>query len=66
MERTAKWLASSGTSSTLTLANSIWSPYFSASFSKVGASIRQGEHHSAQKSTNTGFSLDWIAGQSPA
>ena len=54
--------ASSGSSSTLILAKVTSSAYFAASLSKVGASIRQGAHHSAQKSTKTGLLPASIAG----
>src|SRR5688572_9857938 len=43
-------------SSTLILTTLALSRYFSATASTVGASIRQGPHQAAQKSTSTGLS----------
>src|SRR5262245_35016273 len=43
-------------SSTLSLTTLAFSRYFSATASTVGASIRQGPHQAAQKSTSTGLS----------
>src|SRR6202023_3093632 len=45
-----------GLSSMLSLAIRILSLYWSAISSRMGAIILQGPHHSAQKSSNTGFS----------
>src|SRR6266849_7386073 len=45
-----------GLSSTFSFTTAAFSEYCSAIASSVGASIRQGPHHAAQKSTNTGFS----------
>src|SRR6266545_663144 len=45
-----------GLSSTFNLTTRAVVAYFSATASTVGASIRQGAHHAAQKSTNTGLS----------
>src|SRR5882762_631597 len=45
-----------GLSSTFSFTTAALSEYFSAIASTVGASIRQGPHHAAQKSTSTGFS----------
>ena len=45
-----------GFASTSTLITSTAPSYFSASFASSGATILQGPHHSAQKSTTTGRS----------
>src|SRR2546425_11523413 len=45
-----------GLSSTFNLTTRALSAYFSATASTVGASMRQGAHHAAQKSTSTGRS----------
>src|SRR6478735_9678360 len=39
------------------LTTSILSPYCSLISSRIGATLRHGPHHVAQKSTSTGFSL---------
>src|SRR6516164_3690576 len=49
--------AISGASSVLSLPTLILPANWSAILSIVGASIRHGPHHTAQKSTRTGFSL---------
>src|SRR5215211_5238405 len=46
-----------GFASTSTFTTSTTPSYFAASFSISGATIRHGPHHSAQKSTTTGFVL---------
>src|SRR4029453_9573808 len=48
--------AMAGLSSTLSLTTSTFSPYSTEISSRIGPSLRQGPHHSAQKSTMTGFS----------
>src|SRR5687768_283748 len=48
---------SCGFASTSTLTTWTVPSYFSASFSISGATMRQGPHHAAQKSTTTGLSL---------
>ena len=50
--------ASSGARSTFSLTILTFPAYFSESSCITGASIRQGPHHSAKKSTRTGSS-DW-------
>src|SRR5918995_3269624 len=51
-------MAVCGFASTSSLRTSTLPAYLVASFSISGATIRHGPHHSAQKSTTTGFS-DW-------
>src|SRR6478735_3773060 len=48
--------AMAGLSSTFTLTTSTFSLYSTEISSRIGPSLRQGPHHSAQKSTMTGFS----------
>src|SRR6476660_8124622 len=47
--------AMAGLSSTFTLTTSTFSPYSTEISSRIGPSLRQGPHHSAQKSTMTGL-----------
>src|SRR5204862_7911390 len=47
-----------GLSSTFSFTTRALPAYFSATASTVGANMRQGAHHSAQKSTSTGRSDD--------
>ena len=54
MERTPKVWATAGFSSTLSLPTLARPEYAVASASIEGAIMRQGGHHSAQKSTSTG------------
>src|SRR5271169_3120637 len=56
MDWTSYLVASSDSSSTLSLPNSILSLYFAASLSTIGSMVLQGPHHTAQKSTKTGLS----------
>ena len=51
---TPNWLAHCGFSSVFTFAIRRSSPYSFANLSKTGATIRQGPHQGAQKSTTTG------------
>ena len=53
---TPKAAASSGSSSTLTLPTFIFPSYSPAISAIIGASMRHGPHHDAQKSTSTGMS----------
>src|ERR1700744_141752 len=55
MPRTPYLVGTCGFSSMFSLAMVILSPSSAASSSSAGAIIRQGPHHSAQKSTSTGF-----------
>src|ERR687892_1400799 len=50
-------MAVCGLASTSSLRTSTLPAYLAASFSISGATMRHGPHHSAQKSTTTGFSL---------
>src|ERR671910_2696386 len=50
-------MAVCGFASTSSLRTSTTPAYLAASFSISGATMRHGPHHSAQKSTITGFSL---------
>src|SRR5688572_6357033 len=50
--------AMAGLSSTFTLTTLTFSPYSTEISSRMGPSLRQGPHHSAQKSTMTGLSAD--------
>jgi hypothetical protein len=50
-------MAVCGLASTSSFRTSTVPAYFAASFSISGATMRHGPHHSAQKSTTTGFSL---------
>ena len=58
MLRIAKREASAGSASVSTLTTLSFAPDSAASFSSTGASVRQGPHHAAQKSTSTGTSAE--------
>src|SRR6478736_2896625 len=57
METKPERAAVSTLASVSSLTISILSPYCSLISSRIGATLRHGPHHVAQKSTSTGFSL---------
>src|SRR5690606_27771469 len=59
IERIWNAAAICGSFSVSTLASRKAPPYSAASFSRTGPRVRQGPHHSAQKSTSTGTSSDF-------
>ena len=64
IEVTPYWAAVDGFSSTFSFATTI-SSWSAATSSRIGAIMRHGPHHSAQKSTMTGLSLSRTSSAKP-